>query len=119
MTYAAGVDIGQWTKRLNSVGVTVGGARLRIYNVSYASSGTGRSVVTAIQEYGRDAVVQVDGTVTGGTALPANQYRYQPVTAGFTKTVSVRPTSSIWASRATTTATAVRISPGSAAAMSR
>ena len=50
-----------------------------------ASTGTGRSAVTVIQEYGRDAVVQADGTVTGGTALPPNQYRYQPVTAGYAK----------------------------------
>jgi hypothetical protein len=39
VTYAAGADIGQWSKRLNSVGITVAGARLRIYNVSYGVTG--------------------------------------------------------------------------------
>ena len=117
--YAAGAGIGQLNNRLNSVGVTVGGARLRIYNVSYGVTGTGRSPVTFIQEYGRDAVVQADGTVTGGTALPANQYRYQPVTAGYRQIALVRRPQQIRASRATSTATAVRISPGYATAPSR
>jgi RHS repeat-associated protein len=73
ITYAIGKSyLGQTTYRLKSIDVKVSSQRARIYQLTYAQSpSTGRSVLASVQEYGKDAIVDPTGTVTGGTALPA------------------------------------------------
>src|SRR5262249_23071172 len=62
---------------LNSIDVTVSGSRARAYKLSYAMSGsTSRSLLTSVQECGRDALVDGSGNVTGGTCLPATTLGY-------------------------------------------
>jgi RHS repeat-associated protein len=69
-------------QRLKTVDVQTGGARVRAYGLSYTQSGsTGRSLLAAVQQFGRDAMLDANGTVTGGTALPAMGATY---TAGQT-----------------------------------
>ena len=51
-----------------------GGNRVRAYKLSYGTSpNTGRSLLTSVQQYGKDATLDGNGIVTGGTALPAMQ----------------------------------------------
>jgi hypothetical protein len=85
-TYAAGEAVGSWSRDLNTIGVTVNGQRLRAYALTYQSgTGTGRPMLTSVQEYGKDAQVQSDGSITGGTALPPQSFSYGSLTSGFTK----------------------------------
>ncbi len=64
--------------RLKTIDVSVGGSRLRAYQLSYAASAdTARSLLTSVQQYGRDAALDASGTVTGGTSLPAVTSRFQ------------------------------------------
>jgi hypothetical protein len=81
ITYATGQVLGQWIWRLHSIDVRVSGSRRRAYAISYTapglSSGTGRSLLASIQEYGTDATMDSDGTISGGTALPPAKYLYQ------------------------------------------
>jgi RHS repeat-associated protein len=85
-TYAAGEAVGSWGRDLNTIGVTVNGQRLRAYALTYQSgTGTGRPMLTSVQEYGKDATVQSDGSITDGTALPPQTFSYGSLTLGFTK----------------------------------
>jgi YD repeat-containing protein len=85
VTYATGLGVGQWNDRLQSIDVQVAGSRRAAYAVSYVTSTTNRSMVSSIQEYGTDAAVQSDGTITGGTALPAESYQYQAIGSGYAR----------------------------------
>lgn len=72
------------TGRLKTIDVSVDGARVRAYALTYtASADSGRSLLAKVQQYGRDAVLDDSGTVTGGTALPAMTQKYAAGTAGF------------------------------------
>ncbi|HEY3359369.1 MAG TPA: FG-GAP-like repeat-containing protein, partial [Polyangia bacterium] len=85
------------TQRLKTVDVCVGspvspsacalGAdsrRVRAYHLAYATSApTVRSLLTAVTEFGRDAVLNGAGAVTGGTALPPIRLGYQSGGNGF------------------------------------
>ena len=63
-------------QRLASVEVRVDGQMARTYALSYNQRPlTARSTVASIQEFGRDAIISGDGSVSG-TALPASSYRY-------------------------------------------
>jgi RHS repeat-associated protein len=73
--------------RLKTIDVLVSGKRVRSYALRYAiHPGSNRSVLTQVQEYGRDATLDSTGTVTGGTALPAIRLSYEgsTVTQGWT-----------------------------------
>jgi RHS repeat-associated protein len=73
--------------RLKTIDVLVSGKRVRSYALRYAMHpGSNRSVLTQVQEYGRDATLDSTGTVSGGTALPAITLSYQgsTVTQGWT-----------------------------------
>jgi RHS repeat-associated protein len=83
VTYATGQVLGQWTRRLHSIEVRVNGSTRRAYAISCVTSSTNRSMVASIQEYGTDAAVQPDGTITGGTALPPESYQYQAIGSGY------------------------------------
>jgi RHS repeat-associated protein len=70
--------------RIKTIDVTVSGSRLRAYKLTYAASGaTSRSLLTSVQQFGRDAVLDASGTVTGGTSLPATTVGYQPGNPAF------------------------------------
>jgi RHS repeat-associated protein len=70
--------------RIKTIDVTVGGSRLRSYKLTYASSAaTTRSLLTTVQEFGKDATLDSTGTVTGGTSLPAIAAGYQSASTSF------------------------------------
>lgn len=64
--------------RIKTIDVGVSGSRVRAYKLTYATSdATGRSLLSAVQQFGTDAVLDATGTVTGGTAMPAVSATYQ------------------------------------------
>ena len=57
--------------RLKTVDVVANGSRVRVYTLSYTMSGsTGQSLLVGMQQYGTDATLDTNGTVTGGSLLP-------------------------------------------------
>lgn len=67
--------------RLKTIDVTVGGSRVRSYKLSYTTSGaTARSLLSSVQQFGKDATLDASGTVTAGTSLPAVTAGYPAVT---------------------------------------
>jgi RHS repeat-associated protein len=77
--------LGRSGYRLKSILVsTPASAPIRAYRLSYTqSAATGRSLLASVQQYGRDAVVDGAGTVSGGTALPALTFTWQGEGASF------------------------------------
>jgi len=77
-TYATGISLADVTKRLKTVLVLRGSAKLRAYAVGYGvSPDTRRSLLTSFRQYGSDVVVNTtSGAISGGTALPAEQFSY-------------------------------------------
>ncbi|TDC32704.1 RHS repeat-associated core domain-containing protein [Kribbella albertanoniae] len=70
--------------RIKTIDIAVGGGRVRAYKLTYATSGTTtRSLLTQVQQFGKDAVVDASGTVTGGTSLPPASATYQTGTPAF------------------------------------
>lgn len=70
--------------RLKTVDITVGGDRLRAYKLTYATSAaTARSLLTQVQQFGRDAAIDAQGNVAGGTSLPPVSATYQTGTPAF------------------------------------
>jgi hypothetical protein len=66
--------------RLSSVLVKYQASPIRAYKLSYAPSGiTARSLLTSVQQYGKDVVIDsVTGAINGGaTTLPARTFQYQ------------------------------------------
>ena len=58
--------------RLKTIDVVANGSRVWSFKLAYASSGsTFRSLLSSVQQYGTDATLDANGTVSGGTALPA------------------------------------------------
>jgi RHS repeat-associated protein len=76
---ATGAGLMTTSYRTRSIWVWVPGvAHTRAYKLSYAqSSGTSQSMLTAVQQYGRDVVHDGYGLITSGTALPAQSFGYQ------------------------------------------
>jgi RHS repeat-associated protein len=81
-TYSIGYELVHVRYRINVIDVRAAGQRVRSYAISYGrSSDTGRSILTAIQQYGSDADICTDrsntrcryGSVTG-SKLPAYQF---------------------------------------------
>jgi hypothetical protein len=84
-TFATGQggSLGKTDRRLRSILVSRGPEAIRAYRLTYGQSpATGRSILTAIQQYGRDVVVDASGQILGGSALPARRFRYQGGTTG-------------------------------------
>src|SRR5438093_1458710 len=72
-------------KRLKTIDVLANGNRVRAYTLTYTTSGsTSRSLLSTMQQYGKDAVVDASGTITAGTALPAVSLSYQGGPVNFT-----------------------------------
>lgn len=71
-------SLGQTRYRLRSVLVARAGRPIRAYRLTYGQSPvTGRSRLTAVQQYGRDVAIDAEGAIGGGTALPARRFTYQ------------------------------------------
>ncbi|HMZ97187.1 MAG: FG-GAP-like repeat-containing protein [Nitrospira sp.] len=65
-------------QRLKTIEVLSGTTRLRAYKLAYSTSAsTGRSVLTSVQQFGKDAVLDGSFTVTGGTSLPPVSMTYE------------------------------------------
>lgn len=77
ISFANGVTVGHTQYRLKTIDVTVGGIRARAYKLEYSyGPNTGRSRLAKVTRYGEDARLDAAGTVTGGTALPAQTFTY-------------------------------------------
>lgn len=73
--------------RLKTIDVNGNGQRARAYTFTYTqSSNTNRSLLTSAQMYGNDATLDANGTITGGSALPATQFTYSSDSKSFTST---------------------------------
>ena len=82
VSFTNGEAVAYTRMRLKTVEVSTGGSRVRAYQLGYAQApGTGRSRLSSVREYGRDAVLDSTGAVTGGTAMPAVSLSYQDGTA--------------------------------------
>jgi len=68
----------QIRSRLKSVLVKYNASPVRAYKLTYATSAeTGRSLLTSVQEYGKDVAIDGSGAITGGTSLPPYVFQYQ------------------------------------------
>ena len=77
ISYATGVNLGEIHYRLKTVDITTSGQRLRAYKLAYnTSSSSSRSLLASVQQFGRDAVLNGSGTITGGTSLPPMEMDY-------------------------------------------
>jgi RHS repeat-associated protein len=65
--------------RIRSVFVWLPGTgHIRAYRLSYTSSAvSGRSLLTSVQQYGKDVSHDGAGLITGGTSLPPTSFSYQ------------------------------------------
>ena len=74
-------------KRLKTIEVKANGTRIRAYKLSYTtSSNTSRSLLSSIQQFGKDAVIDGTGTITGGTTLPGTGTTFLGGDTGFMST---------------------------------
>jgi len=74
-SYATGFRVSP-SRRLHSVDVTSNGRRQRLYVLAYTTSAiSGVNLLASIRQYGRDAVIAADGSVTG-SFLPQHEYRW-------------------------------------------
>src|SRR2546425_973217 len=64
-------------KRLKTIDVLANGARVRAYKLSYTTSAsTSRSLLSSVQQYGKDATLDGSNTVMGGSSLPSMTVSY-------------------------------------------
>jgi len=85
-TYATGLNTISVTDRLKTVDVKFGGSRVRTYTLTYGQSEiVGLSRLISVQQFGSDATVAADGTVTAGATppLPPTTFAYSPENSTF------------------------------------
>ena len=80
--------------RLKTIDINAHGNRVRTYSLAYDadqtasgnqySSATGRSLLTSVKQFDKNAAVATDGTITGGSSLPPILLAYQFDTPSFT-----------------------------------
>ena len=71
ISYANGGHLANMSYRLKTIDVIANGRRARSFALSYRTSeSTHRSVLSRVQQYGRDAKLSSSGTVLDGTASP-------------------------------------------------
>ena len=76
-SYGTGTEIRAVTQRLKTIEIRTATGLVRAYKLGYEIGTTsGFSRLITVQEIGNDATVAVDGTVTGGTSLPAYVMTY-------------------------------------------
>jgi RHS repeat-associated protein len=82
--FAEDYSVGTTQYRLRSLVVQLGASPIRGYQLTYAVSPvTKRSLLTSVQQYGKD-LVQSSGSITGGTSLPAQTFVYSSDALGQT-----------------------------------
>ena len=75
VTYALGGGLVETRMRLASIDVRMHQGRLSVYDLRYAvSASSGSSVLTGVQRFGDDAVLDATGHVVSGTAMPATSF---------------------------------------------
>ncbi len=75
-SHATGISIASVSQRLKSIVVKTGSTLIRAYKISYSlSPDTKKSLVSSLQQFGSDATI-ASGTISGGTALPAETFTY-------------------------------------------
>lgn len=78
-------------KRLKTVGILGSGRLVRAYRLLYtASGGTSRSLLSRVEHYGSDAVLDATGTVTSGTALPGTMLTWPADTPYWDRGASIQ-----------------------------
>ena len=80
LTFATGSDtvLGRTDTRLRSILVSYSGTPIRAYKLAYETSPTtSRTRLVSAQQYGKDVVIDAEGLITGGTAMPPRQFEYQ------------------------------------------
>ena len=83
VTYATGKGLASLAYRLKTIDVQVGGARARSYALTYQESPvTAQSQLVSVQQYGRDAIPDASGVVTGGSSLPPSRFGWDPESVG-------------------------------------
>src|SRR2546425_4002139 len=71
-------------KRLKTIEVKANSVMVRAYKLSYTTSdSTSRSLLSSMQQYGKDATLDGTGTITAGTALPAMALAASTTTVGY------------------------------------
>jgi RHS repeat-associated protein len=84
VSFTNGSYIGHTNYRLKTIEVDVGGSHAGAYKLTYTTSGDSkRSILAGVQEFGTDVTIDGSGTVTAGTALPAQTMSYNAGGAGF------------------------------------
>jgi YD repeat-containing protein len=74
---ATGAHVGKIRYRLKTIEVRTGSQRSRLLTLGYTETGLlKRSRVSYVREYGTDALMDANGVVTGGTALPDTKFTY-------------------------------------------
>ncbi|MCZ8182435.1 MAG: FG-GAP-like repeat-containing protein [Beijerinckiaceae bacterium] len=98
MTEAAvGGALMHFDRRLKLIDIVSFGVRVRSYQLSYDQSpATGVSRLVSVRQYGKNAIVDGNGTVTSGDALPPHQFTYQgsaltPSVAGLNDGIPLPP----------------------------
>ncbi len=76
--------------RLNAIDVQTGGQRVRAYALAYNPplATTEKGLLASVQMYGKDAVLDSDGTVTSGTSLPPTTLTYYDSPPSFAETAT-------------------------------
>ena len=70
-------------KRLKTIEVRSNGAMVRAYRLTYgASAHTSRSLLSTVQQFGNDAILDGEGTITGGATLPGTTFTYSGEDSG-------------------------------------
>jgi RHS repeat-associated protein len=91
-SYAEGDARARMNWRVMTIDVVVSGSRARTYGLAYSTSPTtGRSLLSSVTRYGRDAVVDTTGAVSGvigkitsGSKLPPVTFTYTADTVTYT-----------------------------------
>ncbi len=83
-TYTVGDQLITVSSLLTAIVVSTGGSTVRAYHLDYTPANPPsdyRSLLTAVTEFGDDAVVSSTGTITSGTALPSQTINWTSTAA--------------------------------------
>jgi RHS repeat-associated protein len=97
ITFGTGASIGRTNSRLRTVLVwAYPGSMIRGYQLGYApSTRTGRSLLTSVQQYGKNLTYNTDFSITGGATLPAMTFTWEQGTGGWASQPAFAPPSAI------------------------
>jgi RHS repeat-associated protein len=83
--YSDGISMIHIQGVIQSIDVQVSGSRAHTHQFTYTTSAqTGQLVLTSVQLFGKDAVLNASGAVTSGTSLPAMTLSYSTTNTAFT-----------------------------------